>query len=182
MKKICVVSKNPIKLESVKNAFEKMFPDQVFNFLGLSAPSEVSDQPLTEQETKTGAYNRVKNAKEMYSGYDYFVALEGGIQKNQDGTYECFAWACIEEINQERDTHVAYARSGSFVLPDQVGKYLDEGLELGEADDKVFNRSNSKQSNGAVGILTHDVITRTSFYSETICLALIPFKNPLLYK
>jgi non-canonical (house-cleaning) NTP pyrophosphatase len=34
---------------------------------------------------------------------------------------------------------------------------------------------------GAVGILTGDVLTRTTYYEPAIILALIPFKNPELY-
>lgn len=36
------------------------------------------------------------------------------------------------------------------------------GMELGEADDHVFERSNSKQEDGAVGLLTKGLIDRTT--------------------
>ncbi|MEA2092675.1 MAG: DUF84 family protein, partial [Patescibacteria group bacterium] len=52
---------------------------------------------------------------------------------------------------------------------------IKEGKELGEADDIVFQRNNSKQENGAVGILTGDVVDRTKCYTEAVILALIPF-------
>lgn len=57
-----------------------------------------------------------------------------------------------------------------------------EGLELGEADDRVFGRTNSKQATGAVGLLSKDLITRQSYYEHAITLALIPFLNEELYK
>jgi len=66
-------------------------------------------------------------------------------------------------------------------LPKEVSKLIDEGLELGEADDQVFQRQNSKQQNGAVGLLTQDIITRTTYYQEAIILALVPFINSELY-
>jgi non-canonical (house-cleaning) NTP pyrophosphatase len=52
---------------------------------------------------------------------------------------------------------------------------------LGDADDIVFKRSNSKQKNGAVGILTDNLINRTDYYTHAIILALIPFTNSKLY-
>ena len=55
------------------------------------------------------------------------------------------------------------------------------GLELGEADDLVFRTSNSKRRNGAVGLLTGDVITRAGLYTPAVQLALIPFIRPELY-
>jgi non-canonical (house-cleaning) NTP pyrophosphatase len=87
-----------------------------------------------------------------------------------------FAWVVIKSSNQE-----GKARTGTFFLPNEVAKWVRAGKELGEADDLVFNKHNSKQANGAVGLLTDNVTDRTRFYEEAIILALIPFKNPELY-
>jgi non-canonical (house-cleaning) NTP pyrophosphatase len=54
-------------------------------------------------------------------------------------------------------------------------------LDQGKADDIVFSRSNSKQQNGAVGLLTKDVITRAAYYEPAVVLALVSFANPELY-
>jgi non-canonical (house-cleaning) NTP pyrophosphatase len=54
-------------------------------------------------------------------------------------------------------------------------------MELGDADDLVFARQNSKQKNGAVGLLTADAIDRLELYIPAVIFALIPFKNPLLF-
>ena len=59
----------------------------------------------------------------------------------------------------------------------QVRELVEQGLELGDADDLVFGESNSKQQNGAVGLLTDNVETRTSLYEQAVVLALIPFKT-----
>jgi non-canonical (house-cleaning) NTP pyrophosphatase len=63
----------------------------------------------------------------------------------------------------------------------KISDLIKQGYELGEADDIVFNRSNSKQKNGAVGILTDNLINRTDYYTHAIILALIPFTNSKLY-
>jgi inosine/xanthosine triphosphatase len=178
MNRVCVVSKNPVKVEAVELGFEKMFGKSEFFFLGLSASSDVKDQPLSDAETKLGARNRVSNAQKLYADYDYYVALEGGVEKDSEsGYYNCFAYVCISHKGM-----TTFARSGTFTLPKQVGILLDEGKELGEADDIVFNRTNSKQANGAIGILTHDYITRSTFYAEMVVLGLIPYKNIELYQ
>jgi non-canonical (house-cleaning) NTP pyrophosphatase len=62
-----------------------------------------------------------------------------------------------------------------------VAILVREGMELGDADDIVFAKSNSKQQNGAVGLLTNDVITRKSLYLPAVQMAFIPFLNPELY-
>jgi non-canonical (house-cleaning) NTP pyrophosphatase len=72
-------------------------------------------------------------------------------------------------------------RTGTFFLPPAVAALIQQGKELGEADDIVFAQSNSKQKNGAIGILTGDVIDRAALYEPAVIMALLPFKNPELY-
>jgi non-canonical (house-cleaning) NTP pyrophosphatase len=62
-----------------------------------------------------------------------------------------------------------------------VADLVRHGMELGHADDQVFGRNNSKQMNGAVGILTANAIDREELYAHAVMLALIPFLNPTLY-
>lgn len=175
MKKVVVASKNPVKIKAVKGGFARMFPEEEFEFEGVSAESGVSDQPMSDEETLMGAFNRVKNAKDIVYDVDFWVGIEGGLEKKNFGM-EAFAWVVVESKDK-----VGRARSATFFVPEKVGKLVEEGMELGDADDVVFGRSNSKQKNGAVGLLTRNVITRTSYYEETVCLALIPFCNQDLY-
>lgn len=46
MKKIVVASTNPVKIKTTEVGFAKMFPDETFKVEGVSAKSEVPDQPL----------------------------------------------------------------------------------------------------------------------------------------
>ena len=54
-------------------------------------------------------------------------------------------------------------------------------MELGSANDIVFSKQNSKHNSGAVGLLTNDIITRTTYYQHAAVLALIPLVNKELY-
>lgn len=172
---VIIASTNPVKIETTKLGFEAMFPDKKFQFAGFSAPSGVSDQPMSEEETLRGATNRAQNASKLHEA-DYWVGIEGGLEEIDHGM-EAFAWIVIQDKNGK----LGRGRTGSFFLPKKVVELVKEGKELGEADDIVFARENSKQANGAVGILTNDVLTRTTFYIPAVILALIPFKNPELY-
>ena len=66
-------------------------------------------------------------------------------------------------------------------LPPSVVCLVREGVELGEANDRVFMRTGSKRTDGAVGILTHGLIDRTKYYQHALVLALAPFVNSGLY-
>jgi non-canonical (house-cleaning) NTP pyrophosphatase len=73
------------------------------------------------------------------------------------------------------------ARTALFQLPREVQALVESGMELGDADDLVFGRQNSKQKSGAVGLLTHNRVTRRTLYEQAVVLALIPFINSDLY-
>jgi len=79
------------------------------------------------------------------------------------------------------DDYVSRGRTGSFFLPQKVAQLIRQGMELGTANDLVFNQSNSKQQNGAIGLLTDNVIDRTRLYEHGVLMALVAFKNPGLY-
>lgn len=173
--RVVVASKNPVKLRATEDAFSKAFPDERFSFESVSVPSGVPDQPSGDGETRRGARNRAANAREEVPGADFWVGLEGGIER-RDGEVLAFAWMAVE--SSER---LGEGRSSSFFLPSRVASLLGDGLELGDAIDEVFHRDNEKQKGGAVGVLTGDVVTRASFYTEALVLALVPFRNPGLY-
>lgn len=172
MKTIVVASTNPVKIQAVRSGFQKMFPDETFQVEGVSAPSEVSDQPMSDAETLQGALNRARGARALAPAADYWVGIEGGCHET-NGELQAFAWIVI--LSRDR---AGKSRTGTFTLPAEVARLVRQGVELGEADDRVFKRSNSKQGNGAVGILTRDVIDRTGYYEHAVILALVPFKNP----
>ncbi|EPU7921928.1 MULTISPECIES: inosine/xanthosine triphosphatase [Vibrio] len=166
--KVVIASLNPAKINAVKSAFQSAFPQQAFEFVGISVPSEVADQPMTNEETHRGAVNRVKNAKVEMPTADFYVGLEAGIEGNVT-----FAWMVIES-----DTHRGESRSASLMLPPEVLAQLADANELGDVMDKVFGTENIKQKGGAISLLTQNQLTRSSVYHQALILALIPFTNP----
>ncbi len=50
-------------------------------FIGLAAPSGVSEQPMTNYETLTGANNRALYCREEEPGANYWVGVEGGLTR-----------------------------------------------------------------------------------------------------
>ena len=176
MRKIIIASRNPVKIDATSHGFEKMFPGEMFEVEGMSVPSGVNAQPTSDADTFQGAWNRVENASNEIAAADFWVGIEGGIEE-KDGDMEAFAWVVIKSKNGK----IGKARTGTFFLPPQIAALIKQGKELGEADDIVFGRTNSKQENGAVGLLTNNVIDRTHYYTDAVVLALVPFKNKELY-
>ena len=174
-KTVIIGSRNPVKKQSVEKAFANAVPGEAFRFLGVEAASEVSDQPMSDEETYLGALNRAKNARATHQEADFWVGIEGGISDN-DGHMEAFAWIVILSRSSS-----SRARTATFLLPEKVAELVRQGVELGDADDQVFGRTNSKQKDGAVGILTHGQINRENYYTHAVTLAMIPFLNSDLF-
>jgi len=176
VKTIVVASQNPVKIDAVLRGFQRMFPNQDFTVQTVSVPSGVSSQPRSDVETLQGAVNRANRATRRLPGADFWVGVEGGVDETEEGETVAFAWVAVCDSQQ-----MGRGRTGTFFLPPVITELLHQGKELGEADDIIFGRTNSKQENGAVGLLTNDVIDRARLYEHAVILALIPFKNPELY-
>lgn len=185
MKTVIVASKNPVKLRAAQLGFTRIFPGKVFQFTGESVPSGVSDQPMSSAETLLGAYQRAQAARAGCPEADFWVGIEGGVEECPPGAIPealagarlaAFAWIVI--LNR---AGVGKARTGTLFLPPRVAELVHAGKELGEADDIVFGRTNSKQENGAVGLLTGNAVDRAAFYEQAVILALAPFYKPELY-
>lgn len=172
---IVVASNNPVKIASTREGFYAMFPEQEFVITNVIVPPKVRAQPMSDEETLQGAYNRACGAVERKPYADYWVGIEGGIEPKEDGM-EAFAWVVVMTKYL-----TGKGKSGTFLLPPQIIELVNQGYELGEADDMVFRLKNSKQDGGAIGRLTHGVISRTKLYTQAVELALIPFVNLELY-
>lgn len=175
MKKIVVASQNPVKVESALRGFQEMFPDEVFKAEGYAIPSGVSNQPMGNEETYQGALNRAKGAQQHVPEADYWIGIEGG-NIFLDEEMEVMAWIVVLSKLQ-----MGKARTAGFYLPPKIIELVNQGYELGEADDMVFEVENSKQSGGSSGLLTDGVMDRFRFYVPAVVLALIPFVNTDLY-
>ena len=172
--KVVVTSHNPVKIAAVREAFLTQFPLQEIQLISVAVESGVPDQPMSDDETRLGARNRVANARLKQPDADYWVGLEGGLDFF-DGRLMAFAWMVVAAGNK----HISETRSVTLPLPPEVQRLVSEGLELGEANDRVFSTLNSKQGGGAFGLLTDGLMTREGIYTQTLILALIPFVHEL---
>lgn len=173
--RVLVASTNPVKIASAAQGFARMFPGDAFEVRGAGVISEVSHQPMGDAETLHGAEARARNGRRLHPDATYWVGIEGGCEE-RDGVLHGFAWVVVLSADRE-----GRSRTASFEIPPAVAEWVRRGVELGDADDRVFGRSNSKQGNGAVGLLTADAVDRVALYVPAVVLALIPFRNPQLF-
>ena len=172
--RVAVASRNPVKLRAVEGAFRKVFAGEPLEFVPAEVESGVSDQPMCDDETRRGAANRARNAREAEPDARFWVGLEGGVDVIGDGLV-AFAWMAVLGA----DGRLGEARTVTLPLPPAIKALVDGGLELGDANDRVFSTVNSKQQGGAFGLLTNGIYTRESVYTEAVVAALVPFTHEL---
>ena len=172
--RVVVASANPVKVRATRQAFEAQFPGHPLDLVSVDVESGVSEQPVTDAETRDGAINRARNASRQNPDAEFYVGIEGGVE-TIEGQLFAFAWMAIKSAQQ----HMSIGRTTTLPLPPQVMSLMQQGLELGEANDQVFSTHNSKQKGGAFGLLTDGKYSRCDVYTQTLMVTLVPFAKDL---
>lgn len=153
---IQVGSLNKTKIQAVRS----VYPDS-FNVIGKNVEVTISEQPMSDQETRQGAIERA----EACSGKDRIgIGLEGGIMVIEDTLYLC-SWGALADGNQ-----IVTASGARLALPDSFYASLLEGRELKDIMDSYTERSGVSHKEGAVGVFTNGLISRTSMFSHIVRL------------
>lgn len=156
--KIVIGSMNPAKIDAV----EAIFPDQKVS--AMDVQTDVSEQPFSDLETRTGAINRARHCKELTEGATG-IGLEGGVMYIGEDLYLC-SWGALVTPDNE-----VYTASGArILLPTEIAKQLSDGKELGDIIDGYANKVNIRQHEGAIGILTNDYVSRREMFSHIVKL------------
>lgn len=174
---VAVGSTNPVKITCVQLAFEAVWPKQSWEVKGIPVSSDVSNQPLSDEECITGATNRATAAITIAES-DFGVGLEGGIQKIGSHWFDK-GWIVI----LDNTGRIGIGSSINMLTPPRMIKMImDDHLELGEINDIIFKTKNSKHGDGHFGLMTKNLITRTEGYKDAVITALVPFIHPELYE
>jgi inosine/xanthosine triphosphatase len=171
--KIAVGSKNPVKINAVKNAFNKFFNE--FELVSLSSPSNVSNMPMSLKETIEGARNRAIYSIKSEDA-DFGVGLEGGCEEI-DGKFFLSGIVVIKDKNGKE----GIGKSSAVSLPESFIKEIKKGKELGEIIDEITNDKDSKQKGGAVSFLTDNKLQREDEFTDAVTFAIVPFIKKDLY-
>ena len=175
--KLLVGSKNRVKIEAAKEAFECYFEN--VDCEGISAESNVPDQPVNE-DIYNGARNRVDNlikyAKENNIESDYFAAIESGI------TNGLGKWMIINvAVIKDKNGFETYGSSAGFPVPE---KYVDRIINesLGVVMDDIFKENDLRTKQGGIGLLTREKIDRKNLSKDAFIMALTEIINENIWR
>ena len=164
---VVVGSLNAAKIRAVELSIQQMFTQiSNMNVRGVSVPSLVSDQPMSDKETILGATNRAKAARLRFPEAEYTVGIEGGIQEI-GGRYFESGWIAVID----RNGIVGLGSSGRYELSRKIMDKINSGMELGHVIDQVFETSDLRSNQGAMGLVTNGLVPRDSAYVHGIIFA-----------
>ena len=166
--KVVVGSKNRVKIEAVKEAFEKVFKN--VKVKSVKVDSGVGAQPFTQEKTILGAVNRAKKAYSLVKA-DYGVGIEGGIFITSFGAF-VNGWVAITN-----GTNIGLGSTISVLLPKSILKLFEEKKisELEEGIEIISGLKTPGESIGAIGVLTSRLLDRKKAFVDAIYAALAPF-------
>ena len=152
--------------------------------IGVEVESGVGHTPASREELMRGARRRAENlvrlAAEKKQAWNYFVGLEGGLEVVEEGgTHRVFleSWAYVSDGNV-----VHYGRSGGVVVPATLAEeVLHDGVVLSEAIDLFAGEVGIRDTQGAWGVLSSGLITRTEAFRVAVIAAFAPFYNAKMY-
>ena len=170
-----VGSKNPVKIAASQTVLRRVYGTDIL-VEGVSVESGVSRQPWGDEETLRGALNRAEAALRI-SGASLGIGLEGGLVE-VDGEVFTSAWCAVAR----KDGSKGFAGGANMLLPPTVARAVRRGAELGPTMDDVTGLENTKQAQGAIGILTQGFLDRQSAYEQILTLALARHLSPTYYQ
>ena len=137
---VVVSSKNPIKINAVKKAFEIFIKD--FEVIGIDTKSQVNIQPVNDELT-TALQNRAKDAMKIKPNADFYVSIQNGIL---DDGKNIFDRSAVSIYDNKKGTNYTYI-SGELIKIDR--KDFNEAKKIGFDKTTVANimLKNGKISN-----------------------------------
>lgn len=180
MIKVALGSMQQPKVEAVKSAFAKIYPAEEIEVIAQKAASDVDDQPRSVEETSKGAYNRAQNLIKAGVQADFYLGIEGGVWLNNVLGKEKFFLIGAIYVTDGKIDSMAYGEA--IELPDYAKvEIMDKKRELAPVAEEMFSKANVRGTNGTVGELTNDFITRAQAFENGILMAMAKFYNKHLY-
>jgi inosine/xanthosine triphosphatase len=186
---IAVGSTRRPKLNAVIQAVDAfasaLAPGAEIEVRGFEVESGVSHTPSSCAELMRGARQRSEALAQLAPDgrklRRYFVGLEGGLDVVQEASGQRVfleSWAYVSD-----GTRGHYGRSGAVELPEALAQeVLEKGIELSVAIDRFAGAAGIRDSQGAWGVLSGNLIDRQEAFRVAVVAAFAPFYNARMYR
>lgn len=154
------------------------------NVVARRVEVSVPAMPLTDWQLMQGARERAFGARDALLNRkldaDIYVGLEGGFHSiSIEGEWHTFLRGWAYATDGERGM---FGGAPSISVPPDIVKNVVEGRrELGVVIDEVTGGRDIRSKQGAWGVLSKDLVTRSMSFELALVAALAPFYNSKLY-
>lgn len=136
-------------------------------------PSDISDMPLSIEETMQGAKNRAKNLVKLGIDADFYIGIEWGVNVVWEKSY---LWWVMYIENKDNEGHFGF--SPFMEIPKEVHRLLfEEWKELGPIMWELSGKTDIRSENGSMWAWSEDMLTRKDEFSAAFKAAISPFYN-----
>lgn len=155
------------------------------NVVARRVEVNVPAMPLTDWQLMEGARERALAVRDSLKSRrldaDVYVGLEGGFHSiSIGGEWHTFlrGWAYATDGGERG----AFGAAPSISVPADIVKNVVQGRrELGVVIDEVSGGRDVRSKQGAWGVLSRDLVTRSMSFEVALIAALAPFYNPKFY-
>jgi inosine/xanthosine triphosphatase len=152
--------------------------------LARAVETNAPAMPLNDWQLMEGARERALAVRDLLQSQrrdaDIFVGLEGGFHSiSIEGEWHTFlrGWAYATDGKDG-----TFGATPSISVPSSLARKVIEGRrELGLVIDEVAGISDVRSRQGAWGILSRDLVTRSMSFEIALVAAFAPFYNKKLY-
>jgi len=154
------------------------------NVVARRVEVNIPAMPLTDWQLMEGARERALAVRDSLQSRrleaDVYVGLEGGFHSiSIGGEWHTFLRGWAYATNGEKG---AFGAAPSISVPAEIVKKVIQGRrELGAVIDEVTGGRDIRSKQGAWGVLSRDLVTRSMSFELALIAALAPFYNPKLY-
>ena len=171
---VAVGTKNPAKLEGVKRAFSRYYPD--VQLRPVDSASVAKSQPYGLDEMASGATARANYALSKAGG-DFGAGVEAGIFTIGKVYLDNQVAAIIDKSGK-----VSIGHSAGYMLPrEDMEKLLREGTELERWAEKVSGVNEVGDKGGLINFLTKGTMNRADLTEQCVITALAPWLHRDVY-
>lgn len=188
MMRIALGTQRASKVEALRASLKRIATvDEVWRdalIVARSVETGVPAMPLTNEQLMRGAKTRAEAVRELLlkekTSAELYVGLEGGFHSvSMDGQWHTFLCGWAYATDGERGH---FGAAPSISVPAFIARRVIDGRrELSEVVDEVTGDSDVRSRQGAWGVLSRDMLTRSASFEAALVAAFAPFYNKKLY-
>lgn len=154
------------------------------NVVARRVETSAPTMPLTDWQLMEGARERALAVRDSLHSRrleaDIYVGLEGGFHSiSVGGEWHTFLRGWAYATDGEKS---AFGAAPSISVPPEIVKSVVQGRrELGIVIDEVAGGRDIRSKQGAWGVLSRDLVTRSLSFELALIAAFAPFYNPKFY-